>query len=181
MESFRLEVRNGTAKPVNKIHRPHEPAVKHQRKVPSFVFNAFGRRSEPAAPVDVDTRGEYASFKEFHMNTTTQTIGTTTLNIDGMSCGHCVQAVTKALSAVAGIKVKSVEVGSAVIETPDGGTTSKAVAALGEAGYPAKAVGDAAAAAHSMPAKSGGGCCGGAKAMTADGAPGAKTSGGCCG
>ncbi len=64
------------------------------------------------------------------MNTTTQSIGTTTLNaIDGMSCGHCVQAVTKALSAVPGIRVKSVEVGSAVIETPDGGTTGKAVAA----------------------------------------------------
>ncbi|MBL8886472.1 MAG: heavy-metal-associated domain-containing protein [Phycisphaerales bacterium] len=115
------------------------------------------------------------------MNTTTQTIGTTTLNVDGMSFGHCVQAVTKALAAVPGIRVKSVEVGSAVIETPDGGTTGKAIAALEEAGYPAKAVGDAAAAAHSTPAKSGGGCCGGAKAMTPGSAPGTKTSGGCCG
>jgi copper chaperone len=115
------------------------------------------------------------------MNTTPETIKTTTLNIDGMSCGHCVQAVTKALSAVPGIKVKSVEVGSAVIEAADGGATSKAVAALQKAGYPAKAVGDVAAAAHSMPAKSGGGCCGGAKAMTPGGAPGAKTTGGCCG
>ncbi len=115
------------------------------------------------------------------MNTTTQIIGTTTLNIDGMSCGHCVQAVTKALSAVPGVKVTSVAVGSAVIETADGWTTGKAVAALEEAGYPAKAVGDTASAGSPMPAKSGGGCCGGAKNAMPSGSPGAKASGGCCG
>ena len=30
------------------------------------------------------------------MNTTTETTKTTTLAIDGMTCGHCVAAVTKA-------------------------------------------------------------------------------------
>ncbi len=115
------------------------------------------------------------------MNTTTQTVKATTLSIDGMTCGHCVQAVTKALSAVPGVTVKSVAVGSAVIETADGWATGKAVNALDQAGYPAKAVGDAAATASPIPAKSGGGCCGGAKAVTAGGTPGAKTSGGCCG
>ena len=115
------------------------------------------------------------------MNTTTQTTGTTTLAIDGMSCGHCVLAVTKALSAVPGVTVKSVAVGSAEIETADGWATGKAVNALGEAGYPAKAVGDAAASAASGPAKSGGGCCGGAKNAMQGGTPGAKPSGGCCG
>lgn len=115
------------------------------------------------------------------MNTTTKTNTTTTLAIDGMSCGHCVQAVTKALSAVPGVQVKSVAVGSAVIEATDGWAAGKAVAALEEAGYPAKAVGDAAAAVAPIPAKGGGGCCGGAKNAMPGGAPGAKASGGCCG
>ena len=115
------------------------------------------------------------------MNTTTQTIGTTTLNIEGMTCGHCVQAVTKSLSAVPGVKVKSVAVGSAVIETPDGWTTAQAITALDAAGYPAKAVSDAAATAPTLPAKSDGGCCGGAKNAMPSGTPGAKATGSCCG
>jgi copper chaperone len=115
------------------------------------------------------------------MNTTTQDARTTQLAIDGMTCGHCVQAVTKALSAVPGVTVKSVAVGSAVIEAVDGWTTGKAVAALDEAGYPAKAVGEAAAASATMPAKSGGCCGGGARSTAANRATDAKASGGCCG
>lgn len=115
------------------------------------------------------------------MNTTTQTTGTITLAIDGMTCGHCVQVVTKALSAVPGVMVRSVAVGSAVIETADGWAAGKAVNALDAAGYPAKAVGDAAATSAASPAKSGGGCCGGARSAAAGNAPGAKPSGECCG
>jgi len=134
-----------------------------------------------AARVDVDTPGEYIPLKEFSMITTTQNAQTTTLSIDGMTCGHCVQAVTKALAAVPGVVVKSVAVGSAEIDTTDGLAAGKASAALAEAGYPAKVVGDSAAASAATPAKSGGGCCGGAKATTAGSTLGAKTSGGCCG
>lgn len=122
------------------------------------------------------------------MNTTTESNRTTTLAIDGMTCGHCVQAVTKALSAVPGVKVTSVAVGSAVIETVDGWTTGKAVAALDEAGYPARAAADVSVTVAASPARSGGGCCGGAKnAMPSGGSAmpqgggGAKTSGSCCG
>ncbi|MBY0111921.1 MAG: heavy-metal-associated domain-containing protein [Phycisphaerales bacterium] len=115
------------------------------------------------------------------MASTAQTIKTTTLAIDGMSCGHCVQAVTKALSGVPGVTVKSVAVGSAEIETVDGWATGKAVAALDEAGYPAKAMGESTGSTAPMPAKGGGSCCGGAKAATTNGQPGAKNSGGCCG
>lgn len=115
------------------------------------------------------------------MNTTIQTIGTATLNIDGMTCGHCVQAVTKALSAVPGVKVRSVAVGSAVIEAADGWATGKAVAALEEAGYPARAASDVAVTVAATPVRSGGGCCGGAKSAMPGGTPGAKSSGGCCG
>lgn len=122
------------------------------------------------------------------MNTADQTKRTTTLSIDGMSCGHCVQAVTKALSAVPGVTIKSVEVGSAVIETADGWAAGRAVAALDQAGYPAKAVGDSAATTAAVPMKGGGGCCGGARSAAVDhgstmpqGGGGAKGSGGCCG
>lgn len=36
-----------------------------------------------------------------------------TLQIGGMSCGHCVARVQKALSGLEGVEVKKVEVGSA--------------------------------------------------------------------
>lgn len=36
-----------------------------------------------------------------------------TLQIDGMSCGHCVARVQKALSGLDGVEVRNVEVGSA--------------------------------------------------------------------
>lgn len=115
------------------------------------------------------------------MNTRTQVTGTITLAIDNMTCGHCVRDVTDALSAVPGVTVKSVAVGSAVIETADGRATGKAVGALEEAGYPAKAAPDAATASAAGPAKSGGGCCGGSRNAAADRTPGEKGSGGCCG
>ena len=131
-----------------------------------------------AAPVDVDTPGEYSSGKEFCM--TTNRIGTITLAIDGMSCGHCVTAVTKVLSTVAGVKVQSVALGSAVIEAADGLAASQAMAALGEAGYSATAPGDVAVTSARRPAWGGAGCCSGAKNVMQRGTPGADASGGCC-
>lgn len=63
---------------------------------------------------------------------------TLTLTIDGMTCGHCVQAVTKALLGVQGVGVRLVVVGSAEISAPDGLTIARAVAALDEAEYSAR-------------------------------------------
>lgn len=40
---------------------------------------------------------------------------TETLTIDGMSCNHCVSSVTKALSETEGVKVESVEIGTAKV------------------------------------------------------------------
>ncbi|QOJ16353.1 MAG: heavy-metal-associated domain-containing protein [Phycisphaeraceae bacterium] len=68
---------------------------------------------------------------------TTADPGSFTLTIDGMTCGHCVRAVTKALAAVPGVGVRSVAVGRAEITAPDGLTVAQAVNALGEAGYAA--------------------------------------------
>ncbi|MGH7647755.1 MAG: heavy-metal-associated domain-containing protein [Gemmatimonadaceae bacterium] len=38
-----------------------------------------------------------------------------TVQIDGMSCGHCVAAVDRALRALPGVQVEQVDVGSATI------------------------------------------------------------------
>lgn len=111
------------------------------------------------------------------MDTTTKTNDTITLSIDGMSCERCVQAVTKALSAVPGVRVRSVAVGSAELEATDGWAAGKAIAALQEAGYPARAT----AGAPLATLKAGGGCCGGAGGASAAALPGVRPTGGCCG
>jgi copper chaperone len=61
-----------------------------------------------------------------------------TFDIDGMTCGHCVRTVTATLGEVPGVAVRSVAVGSAEIDAPDGLTVAAAVAALDEAGYQAR-------------------------------------------
>jgi copper chaperone len=93
------------------------------------------------------------------MNATTNTTERLTLSIDGMSCGHCVQTVTKALSGVPGIKVHSVAVGSAEIDAAGQNAANDAIAALGNAGYQATL---ARRAVVASPARAGG-CCGGPK------------------
>ena len=105
------------------------------------------------------------------MDTTIKSVGTMAFSVDGMTCGHCVQAVTKALAAVPGVGVRSVAVGRAEITAPDGLTVARAINALGEAGYAAKASEvSAGTAAQAVPGAS---CCGGAKKDAA--------RGGCCG
>jgi copper chaperone len=41
------------------------------------------------------------------------------IRIDGMSCGHCVKTVREALERVEGIDIRSVEIGSAVVEVDE--------------------------------------------------------------
>jgi len=58
-----------------------------------------------------------------------------TVRIDGMSCVHCVRAVTTALTAVEGITTADVAIGGVTIEH-DGRVTLDAVAAaVAVAGY----------------------------------------------
>lgn len=65
-----------------------------------------------------------------------------TLAIDGMSCGHCVARVNRTLAALPGVKVDTVEIGSAVVELDPGKASVAAVtAALDAAGYPARVTG----------------------------------------
>lgn len=73
------------------------------------------------------------------MSATTQSQPTRyTLAIDDMSCGHCVRAVSGALGRVPGVTVRSVAVGNAEIEAPDGLSVAAALAAVEEAGYPVR-------------------------------------------
>jgi copper chaperone CopZ len=62
------------------------------------------------------------------------------LAIDGMSCGHCVARVTRTLSALPGVRVGTVNLGSATVEYDPATSSPQAIAAaLDEAGYPARA------------------------------------------
>ena len=58
-----------------------------------------------------------------------------TITISGMSCGHCVTAVTKALTEVPGVTVQDVQIGSATVELESAAALTAAEAAIGEAGY----------------------------------------------
>lgn len=61
------------------------------------------------------------------------------IRIEGMSCGHCVSRVTKALQATPGVTVKDVQIGSATVDH-DGTQASidAIVQSLDRAGYDAK-------------------------------------------
>lgn len=60
----------------------------------------------------------------------------TTLQIDGMSCGHCVSRVQKALSRVEGVHVDQVEVGSARVSyEPDRVSLQHIRKTVEDAGY----------------------------------------------
>lgn len=63
-------------------------------------------------------------------------MSTRILTIDGMSCGHCVKAVTMALQDMPGVDVKDVRVGQAVIDADEGQVTAdQLTAAIDDAGF----------------------------------------------
>ena len=63
------------------------------------------------------------------------------LSIDGMSCGHCVSAVTDALSALEGVSLASIRIGRAELSYDAGKLTPDQIAAaVTEAGYRARPV-----------------------------------------
>lgn len=60
--------------------------------------------------------------------------------ISGMSCGHCVSRVSKALSALPGVRVDAVEVGSArVVYEAAAVSRERILAAVRDLGYGAEA------------------------------------------
>jgi copper chaperone CopZ len=80
-----------------------------------------------------------------------------TMAIAGMSCDACVTAVAKALSAVPGVSVRAVTVGSATVTYDSTRTTPAVIAeAIRAAGY--RPTGPGAPVAVAVPVT--GGCCG---------------------
>ncbi|HEX6534336.1 MAG TPA: cation transporter [Gemmatimonadaceae bacterium] len=61
-----------------------------------------------------------------------------TLDITGMSCGHCVHAVSEALKETPGVRVQKVDIGSARIEVDDDTAAGAAIEAVRDAGYEAE-------------------------------------------
>lgn len=65
-----------------------------------------------------------------------------TLQISGMSCGHCLKTVSDALRGAPGVQeVRSVEMGRAEVAIDESATSADRIAdAVTRAGYPAEAV-----------------------------------------
>lgn len=62
------------------------------------------------------------------------------LEIEGMSCGHCVAAVSEALKELPGVTVNDVKIGTAHLSyQPDQVTPDDIVLAVEDAGYSASA------------------------------------------
>lgn len=63
-----------------------------------------------------------------------------TLNITGMSCGHCLNAVNQALGRLPGVQIESVRIGRADLEYDETVTDPDAITrAIADAGYQASA------------------------------------------
>jgi copper chaperone CopZ len=59
-----------------------------------------------------------------------------TLHIEGMSCGHCLNAVNRALSAVPGVRIDKIRIGRAEVRYDESTIApSQLEAAVAEAGY----------------------------------------------
>ncbi len=64
-----------------------------------------------------------------------------TLTIDGMSCGHCLNAVRGALAGMPGVKIETVSIGRATLEfDPAAANAAQITAVVTAAGYTAHAV-----------------------------------------
>jgi copper chaperone len=59
-----------------------------------------------------------------------------TMKVEGMSCGHCVHAVTNALKNVEGVTVETVAIGSATVSYDPAATSVEQITrAVEDAGY----------------------------------------------
>ena len=63
-----------------------------------------------------------------------------TLHIDGMSCGHCLNAVNRALAGLPGVEIESVQIGRAELRYDEQAVDpSQIEAVVADAGYRATA------------------------------------------
>jgi copper chaperone len=63
---------------------------------------------------------------------------TVTLEVKGMHCGGCVQAVRDALASVPGTKVEEIKVGTATVAIDDATSIASLIDAVDDAGYEAR-------------------------------------------
>ncbi|HYD54652.1 MAG TPA: heavy-metal-associated domain-containing protein [Gemmatimonadaceae bacterium] len=60
-----------------------------------------------------------------------------TVEIGGMSCGHCVAAVSRSLKGIDGVEVEQVQVGSAVLQYDESAVSAARITqAIEDEGYP---------------------------------------------
>ena len=64
----------------------------------------------------------------------------TTFSVEGMSCGHCVSAVTRAVQQVDAAANVQVDLSKQTVAVTTGATTDAVKAAIEQAGYPVNAV-----------------------------------------
>jgi copper ion binding protein len=64
-------------------------------------------------------------------------VGTTTFRVDGMTCGHCVHAVTSEIGKLAGVQTVSIDLptGMVCVTTAEPVDRADVAAAVDEAGY----------------------------------------------
>lgn len=62
----------------------------------------------------------------------------TELKIEGMTCGHCVSAVRRALATVAGVEQVEVDLGRGVAKVQGKAEARALIAAVEEEGYAAR-------------------------------------------
>ncbi|MEQ6896753.1 cation transporter [Microbacterium sp. KR10-403] len=62
-------------------------------------------------------------------------MSTTTYRVDGMTCNHCVQAVTREVSAVPGVDEAVVDLAAGTVAVTGVAAESAVAAAVEEAGY----------------------------------------------
>ena len=63
-----------------------------------------------------------------------------TLHIEGMSCGHCLNAVNRALGGLPGVEIESVTMGRAEVSYDERATDPRRIErAVADAGYKATA------------------------------------------
>ena len=77
------------------------------------------------------------------------------LDVTGMTCGHCVRAVTGAVKMLDGEAEVHVDLATRRVRVEGRSSAAELIAALGAAGYPATSAGGATPAAATRK-----GCCG---------------------
>ena len=79
---------------------------------------------------------QWGTIEPTEIQTGSSTMSEREYQVTGMTCGHCVQAVTSEVSAIDGVTDVQVDLGSGRVDVTGEGVTEEAVrAAVGEAGY----------------------------------------------